>query len=96
MKSNDFIKNLSTKMNVTQAKGGEIFRTVLDSIFEAVESDGSLRTTYGTFVLGTTAARPEREGHNPKTMEKITIPATPARKKVSFKMSKNYKEELNG
>lgn len=42
----------------------------------------------GKVVLRKVKARPAREGLNPKTGEKITIPAKPARTKLVFRFAK--------
>jgi len=91
----DFIKKFSEANDVTQAKGKEIIGKVLDGIFEAVKEEGSFRTTYGTFKLRETKPREARVGRNPSTGEEIQIPATPAKKKISFVMSASFKKELN-
>jgi len=95
MKMQDFVKEFATKQSMTQAKAREVIESVLDGIFDATVSEGSFRTPKGTFALKTVAARPARKGRNPATGEEIDIPATPEKKKVTFSMSKPFKEELN-
>lgn len=100
MKMQDFTKRLSEKLNVTQAKASETFKNVLDCLFESIEEEGeegSIRTEYGTFKMVMTSPRAAREGVNPRDPEgpKLQIPAIPAKKKIAFKMSKKYDEDLN-
>ena len=91
----DFVKKFADANSMKQAQAKDLISKVLDAIFEAVEEDGSFRTSYGTFKMKESAARPARKGRNPATGEEIKIPATPAKKKVAFMMSTNYKKELN-
>lgn len=97
MKMTDFTKMLAEKQETTQAKAEQNFRQVLECLFEAIAEDGSIRTEYGTFKMVTTAPRAAREGVNPRDPEgpKIQIPAIPEQKKITFKMSKGYKERIN-
>jgi nucleoid DNA-binding protein len=48
----------------------------------------------GKVVLRKVKARPAREGINPKTGEKIQIPAKPARTKLVFRFAKVAKEQF--
>ena len=91
----DFVKKFAETNNMKQTQAKEIIGKVLDGIFEAVVEEGSFRTPYGTFALKESAARPARVGRNPATGEEIKIPATPAKKKIAFKMSSSYKKTLN-
>lgn len=95
MKMQELVKKIATEKNVKQVEAENWIQIVLDSIFEAVQADGSFRTSYGTFTLKTCAAREARVGRNPHTGEPLNIPATPEKKKVSFSMSKSFKEKLN-
>ena len=64
-------------------------KAVLDSIAAGVKSSGSVQLIgFGTFKVSNRAAR---EGRNPKTGEKMHIPAS---KSVRFSPSKNFKESL--
>ena len=64
-------------------------KAVLDSIAAGVKSSGSVQLIgFGTFKVSSRAAR---EGRNPKTGEKMQIPAS---KSVRFSPSKNFKESL--
>ncbi len=95
MAMQDFIKKFADANNMKQTQEKEIIGKVLDGIFEAVVEEGSFRTSYGTFTLKETAARPAHVGRNPATGEEIKIPASPAKKKIAFKMSSTYKKTLN-
>ncbi len=95
MAMQDFIKKFAEPNNMKQTQAKEVIGKVLDGIFEATVEEGSFRTPYGTFTLKESAARPARTGRNPATGEEINIPATPAKKKIAFKMSSSYKKTLN-
>ena len=95
MAMKDFVKKFAEANNMKQTQAKEVIEKVLDGIFEAAVEEGSFRTSYGTFMLKETAARPARMGRNPATGEEIKIKATPAKKKVVFKISKSYKDTLN-
>lgn len=62
-----------------------IFDTIVDAVAEGTEV--SLHK-FGTFQK---VERAERQGINPKTMEKLTIPARGA---LKFKVSKSFKERV--
>ncbi len=95
MSMQDFIKKFAETNEMKQTQAKDVINKVIDAIFETVEEEGSFRTSYGTFKMKESAARPARKGRNPATGEEIKIPATPAKKKVAFMMSTNYKKELN-
>ncbi len=67
---------------------------VIDILFAnlvfALQSEGKMSIPdFGTFKI---TERKERQGVNPKTLEKITIAAS---KSVTFKQSKKLKEKIN-
>ena len=95
MTMQDFVKKFADANNMKQTQAKEIIGHVLDGIFRAVEEENSFRTSYGTFTMKESAARPARTGRNPSTGEAIEIPAQPAKKKIVFKMSPTYKKTLN-
>ena len=63
--------------------------TVLNSVMEVLKEEENLRCNGGTFKI---VSRAERKGRNPRTREEIVIPA---KKSVTFKLSKIVSEELN-
>ena len=65
------------------------YDTLFDLIGEGL-ADGDKVTvpSFGTFQV---AERPQRQGRNPATGQRITIPAS---KTVRFKVSKNLKDQL--
>lgn len=63
--------------------------TVLNSVMEVLKEEENLRFNVGTFKI---VSRAERKGRNPRTREEIVIPA---KKSVTFKLSKIVSKELN-
>jgi nucleoid DNA-binding protein len=81
------------------ATGAPVARKVIKSVLEelvkvaiAYAPAGAPIPGLGKVVLRKVKARPAREGLNPKTGEKITIPAKPARTKLVFRFAKIAKE----
>jgi len=89
MHKNDIIRHLTRK--VVDKK---LAKLAVDSVFEIIQHglkrDGKVAIVgFGSFQLKT--ARPVTR-HNPKTMEKVKIPA---KKKIRFKASGKYLRKLN-
>jgi nucleoid DNA-binding protein len=60
----------------------------------AKTKNGAIVVGLGKLKVRETKARPSREGINPKTGEKITIPAKKAGKKLVFRFSKDAKSSI--
>lgn len=76
----------------TKAAAERILDLIVDAIKEEVIAGNSVSIRgFGTFSNVAKAARAERQGHNPQTNEKITIPAQPASRKVKFSASSAFK-----
>ena len=76
--------------DTTKKHAEEALAAVLESIKEGVKESGKVQIIgFGTFASKT---REARTGRNPKTGEKLHIPA---RLRVVFKPSKAFKELLN-
>ena len=76
--------------DTTKKHAEEALAAVLESIKEGVKESGKVQIIgFGTFA---TKTREARTGRNPKTGEKLHIPA---RLRVTFKPSKAFRELLN-
>lgn len=90
MNKQELIKSISTKTEMTLKGSESALNAILESIEDAlVNGDKVSLVGFGTFEVSN---RAEREGHNPQTKEKITIPAKKAPK---FKAGKGLKDSLN-
>jgi DNA-binding protein HU-beta len=69
----EFVDKVATKSGLTRRDAGKAVEAVLDSITEALKSRQDVNFTgFGKFSTSDRAARP---GVNPRTKEKVTIPA---------------------
>jgi len=74
MQKTDFIKAVAAKAEVSQKDAKQIIDAALDVIADALAQGHRVTLTgFGTFEV---RQRQQREGVNPQTSEKITIPAT--------------------
>ena len=74
MQKTEFVKVVAERANMSQKDARHIIDTALAVIVEALASDNRVTLTgFGTFEVRT---RRSREGVNPRSAEKITIPAT--------------------
>lgn len=74
MNKSDLIDAMATEAEVSKAAAGRALDAAISAITAAVASgDNVTLVGFGTFK---SAARAAREGKNPKTGEKIKIPAT--------------------
>jgi DNA-binding protein HU-beta len=86
----DLVERIAKQLDKTDKEADKILGAVLDGFTEGLKEDGDLIIRgFGRFVV---QDKKERMGRNPKTGEPALIKA---RKKVSFKSSKNLKSELN-
>lgn len=90
MTKTDLINAIFTKAGLnTKAKAEETLDAFIKCLEDALVSDKEIRINdFGTFKVIERAAR---EGRNPRTGEKINIPAS---KSIKFTPSKNLKEAL--
>ena len=73
MNKSDFIDAIAARTELSKVASGKALDAVTDIIVEAVaKGDGVSLVGFGSFK---SAARAAREGKNPKTGEKISIPA---------------------
>jgi DNA-binding protein HU-beta len=89
MLKKDLVNAIADKTGLTKKASREALEAILEAITEALETgDSVLLTGFGKFEVRERAAR---AGINPKTMEKIQLPAT---KVPAFKAGKNLKEAV--
>ena len=89
MKKNEFIKYVSSNLNMTQKDTTEILEGLINSMFDLlVDGEDFSLQGFGKF---TTEERPERVGFNPNTKEQIIVPA---HRVVKFKVSSELKDAV--
>jgi DNA-binding protein HU-beta len=89
MLKKDLVEAIAEKTGLTKKASREALEAVLEAVTEALtKGDSVLLTGFGKFEVRERAAR---AGINPKTMEKIQLPAT---KVPAFKAGKNLKEAV--
>jgi len=89
MNKGELVDAISNKVEASKASIADILSVMLEVITETV-ADGKKVTLVG-FGSFEPRDRKEREGHNPKTGEKMTIPAT---RVPVFSAGKNFKEQV--
>lgn len=73
MTKDNLIESIVKKLGISKNQAGECLNTVLDEITKALSrGEEVVLTGFGKFVV---IQRNEREGINPKTKERIKIPA---------------------
>ena len=91
MNKNDLIAQVADVSGLSKADSTKAVEAVFDSIAAALQDGGEIRLVgFGTFAVSKRAAS---EGRNPRTGEKINIPAS---KQVKFKPGKGLKDTVNG
>ena len=89
MNREGLVKFVSDKAGITQKAAGETVNAVLEGISSALEKGDSLSLIgFGSFKVVERAAR---ECRNPRTGEKINIPAS---KSVKFTPGKVFKQRV--
>jgi DNA-binding protein HU-beta len=87
---NDLVAAVSAGTGLSKSDSANAVDSMLDSITGALKSGGEVRLVgFGTFSV---AQRRASEGRNPRTGEKIQIPAS---KQPKFKAGKALKEAVN-
>lgn len=89
MNKGELVDKIAEKANVTKKQADSVLTAALDSIVEAVSS-GEKVTLVG-FGAFEPRERKAREGRNPKTGEKMQIPATTV---PAFSAGKLFKEKV--
>ena len=91
MQKTDFIKAVAEKTGATQKTSAEVINAALDVIAAALARGEKVTLTgFGTFEV---RERQAREGVNPQTRAKISIPAT---KTPGFSASSTLKDSVKG
>lgn len=89
MTKSDLVEKIAQKTELSKKASEKALNGCLDAIQEILTSEGKLALTgFGTFKV---AERKARKGSNPRTGEKITIPAS---KGVKFTPGKRLKDGL--
>ena len=90
MNKNDLIAEVSDSTGLSKADATKAVDCVLDTITGALKGGTEVRLVgFGTFSVSQRAAS---EGRNPRTGERIQIPAS---KQPKFKAGKGLKEAVN-
>ena len=90
MNKNDLISKVADSSGLSKADASNAVDAVIESIIGAMKSGDDVRLVgVGTFSV---ANRKASEGRNPRTGEKINIPAS---RQPKFKAGKGLKEALN-
>jgi DNA-binding protein HU-beta len=87
---NDLVAAIADSTGLSKADSTKAVDSVFDSITGVLKSGGEVRLVgFGTFSV---AARAASEGRNPRTGEKIQIPAS---NQPKFKAGKGLKDAVN-
>lgn len=90
MNKTDLVAKVSELSGLTKADADKATDALFSSITAALKAGDDIRLVgFGSFSV---TARPSREGKNPRTGEKITIPASKAPK---FTAGKGLKDAVN-
>jgi len=90
MNKNDLIERVADRADLSKADATRAVEGVFDTITETLKSGDEIRLVgFGTFAVSRRAAS---EGRNPRTGEKIQIPAS---NQPKFKAGKGLKDALN-
>lgn len=86
---NDLVTAVATSTGLSKADAGKAVDSVFDAITAALKSGDEVRLVgFGTFAVSSRAAS---EGRNPRTGEKIKIPAS---KQPKFKAGKGLRDAV--
>ena len=90
MNTNEIVPEVAESAGLSKADAAKAVEAVFDSITETLKKGGDVRFVgFGTFSV---ASRAASEGRNPRTGEKIKIPAS---KLPKFKPGKGLKDAVN-
>ena len=90
MNKNDLVASVANDSGLSKADAAKAVDSVFDTISGALSSGSDIRLVgFGTFSV---AQRRASEGRNPRTGEKIQIPAS---KQPKFKAGKALKDAVN-
>ena len=90
MNKNDLVAQVAEAAGLSKNDATKAVDAVFEGIADAMKKGDEVRLVgFGTFAI---AERAASEGRNPRTGEKISIPAS---KQPKFKPGKNLKDALN-
>ena len=90
MNKNDLVATVANSSGLSKVEASKAVDAVFDAIITAMKTGNEVRLVgFGTFNVTERAAS---EGRNPRTGEKITIPAS---RMPKFKPGKQLKEAMN-
>ncbi len=90
MNKDDLIAAVANDAGLTKSDAARVVDSVFDTITSTLSSNDEVRVTgFGTFAVTRRAAR---DGRNPRTGEKIRIPAS---NQAKFKAGKALKDAIN-
>jgi DNA-binding protein HU-beta len=90
MNQSELIEKVAQATELDQAAAGQAVKAVVNAILDALSAGEEVRVAgFGVFDV---AARPARQGRNPRTGETIAIAASKA---VRFHAGKSVKDALN-
>lgn len=90
MNKNDLVAVVADRAGISKTDSAKTVDAVFDSITDILKDGGDVRLVgFGTFSVSNRAAS---EGRNPRTGEKIMIPAS---KQPKFKAGKVLKDAVN-
>ena len=90
MTKTELIARIAEIMGVSKKQAAQFVSTFANVVIEGVKKDGEVRIQgFGTFKL---SKRDAREGVNPRTGERIQIPA---RNVPTFKAGSDFKKAVN-
>ncbi len=90
MNKNDLVAAVASDADIAKADAAKAVDSVFNTITSELSGGGEVRLVgFGTFSVATRAAS---EGRNPRTGEKIHIPAS---KQPKFKAGKALKDSVN-
>lgn len=85
----ELIAKVAQSAQMSKTEASQVLNSVLDAMQEALVEDGKVVLTgFGIFW---TEKKEERQGHNPRTGEAITVPARTA---IKFKPYAQLKEKI--
>jgi len=91
MTKQELIKKIAADTGVSQKQANEVLDSAIQNIMDAVAAGDKVQFTgFGTFEA---RKREARTGVNPRTKEKVEIPASVS---PAFKAGKVFKDKLNG
>ncbi len=90
MNKDDLVVAVANDSGLTKSDATRVVDSLFDAITASLRRNDDVRITgFGTFAVANRAAR---DGRNPRTGEKIRIPAS---RQAKFKAGKALKETLN-